>query len=163
VSVGSPRFLCLCKEILERGYSLRCSTFGSSMFPLLTTGSVIQVDPVAASDLRPGDVMVYRVGEAVVAHRLVQKSWELGRLRLWARGDSFPRHARGEDITPEQVLGRVATVDWGKGLKIKIDAGWGRALGIILGTIAPLIWRAAPALCRLKERLTPLWMGRIQS
>jgi signal peptidase I len=136
---------------------------GSSMFPLLKTGSVIHVEPVTAADLHPGDVMVYqRAGEAVVAHRLVQKSWKHGRLTLLARGDSFSRPAQ-EDVTPGQVLGRVVAVEWEKGMEIRIDAGWGRALGIILAAIAPLVWRVAPALSRIKGSLKPLWMGRTQS
>ena len=149
MSVGSLRFLSLCRETLGRGYSLRCNTMGSSMFPLLKTGSVIQVEPLAVDDLRPGDVMVYhRAGAAVVAHRLVQKFWENGRLTLVARGDSLPRSTR-EYINPEQVLGRVVAVDWGKGIKFRLDTVWGRALGIFLAGISPLVHRVYPVLSTL--------------
>ncbi len=155
MSVGSLRFLSLCRETLGRGYSLRCNTTGSSMFPLFKTGSVIQVEPVVAEDLRPGDVMVYQRGkEAVVAHRLVQKSWKLGRLTLVARGDSFPRQAL-EDITPEQVLGRVVAVDWGRGIEIRLDTAWGRALGILLAGISPLAHRVYPVLSKFWKQLYP--------
>lgn len=153
MSAGSPRFLSLCRETLGRGYSLRCSTLGFSMFPLLRTGSVIQVEPMAAADLRPGDVIVYqRAEEAVVAHRLVRKSWKHGRLTLVARGDSFPRSAR-EYINPEQVLGRVLAVDWGKGIKLRLDTACGRALGIFLGSISPLVRRVYPVLRNFGSRL----------
>ena len=149
MSVGSLRFLSLCRETLGRGYSLRCSTIGSSMFPLLKTGSVIQVEPVAAADLRPGDVMVYqRAGEAVVAHRLVRKSWKHGRLTLLARGDSFPRNAL-EDVAPEKVLGRVVAVYWGKGIKLRLDTAGGRVLGIFLASLSPLVQRVYPILNNL--------------
>lgn len=150
--VGSLRFLSLCKETLEHGYSLRCRTLGSSMFPLLRNGSLIQVEPVAVEDLRPGDVIVYqRAGETVVAHRLVGKSRKQGRLTLVTRGDSFSRDAL-EHIQPEQVLGMVVAVDWGRGLKMRIDAGPGRTLGIILGKLAPLF----------RWIYSALWMGLLR-
>jgi len=152
VSVGSLRFLSLCRETLGRGYSLRCRTLGFSMFPLLRTGSVVQVAPVAVEDLRPGDVIVYqRAGEAVVAHRLVGKSRKQGRLTLVALGDSFSRDTL-EHIQPEQILGIVVAIDWGRGLKMRIDAGPGRTLGVILGKLAPLS----------RMIYSALWMGLLR-
>ncbi|OGR25484.1 MAG: hypothetical protein A2139_13720 [Desulfobacca sp. RBG_16_60_12] len=128
---------------------------GSSMFPLLRTGSVIQVEPLAADDLRPGDVMLYhRAGKAVVAHRLVQKFWENGRLTLVARGDSLPRSTR-EYINPGQVLGRVVAVDWGQGVKIRLNTAWGKALGTFLASISPLAHRVYPVLSKFRKRFNP--------
>ncbi len=155
MSISSPWFLSLCQETLGHGYNLRCNTLGSSMLPLLRTGSVIQVEPIAVDELRPGDVMVYqREGEEVVAHRLVQKSWETGQLLLVARGDSFPRTAR-EYINPEQVLGRVVAVNWGHGIKFRMNTPWGKALGTCLASLSPLFQRVYPVLSKFWMRFNP--------
>jgi len=157
MSAGTIRFASLAQEILQRGYSLRCCTLGSSMFPLLKTGSIIQVESVHPEDLRLGDVVVYLrpAQNGVVAHRLIRMQWGKGGLILITRGDSFPWNCR-EQIEPEQVLGRVVSVDWWPGLTLRIDSGLGRWLGLILPWMGfPLSWAYLP-LRKVKERW-PRW------
>ena len=129
---GKPvRLLELSCAILEHGCHLRCSTVGSSMFPLFRTGSIIEVEPAAAATLRPGDAILYRRGTDLVGHRLVERGWEQDRLVLLTRGDSFHRSAV-EKVEPEQVLGRIISVELRPGLTLRIDSGLGRLLGLIL-------------------------------
>lgn len=47
----------------------------NSMLPSIKPGELIHIAPSARNHLHPGDVVVFRAGEAFVAHRLV---WERG-------------------------------------------------------------------------------------
>lgn len=151
MSPGSPRFAALFQEILQQGYSLRCHTLGSSMFPLLRSGSAIQVENVRVEDLRQGDVVVYHrpVQDKVVAHRLVRMEWEQGNLTLITRGDSFPQNAL-EYVNPKQILGRVISLEWGKCRRLRLDTGLGRLLGLVLERISFPLLRAFLLMKKLK-------------
>ena len=150
MELESAQFLALSREILGRGCSLRFQATGSSMFPAIPSGSVIRVEPAEPASLRPGDVIFYRHGIAGLAvHRLVGRRAVQGKVRLLTRGDSLPRGAV-EEVAPEQVLGRVAAVAW-RGLALRLDAGPGRALGLLLARMAPLALLLYPAWRRLKE------------
>lgn len=145
------------KEILARGYHLRFKVRGSSMLPFIRSGQMIQVAPVQVVDLRPGDVIFYRIrGGALAAHRLLKKQLVEGKMLLATRGDSLPA-SKVELVETEQILGRVVSIELGKGRKLRIDAGWGRVLGIWLARISPTIRWVYPPLSRLKGVLAGCW------
>jgi signal peptidase I len=133
----SPLVLEVAQNILQEGYGVLLKTRGDSMVPIIRSGGLIQVDPVRPDDLVLRDIVVYRQGDQVVAHRLVAKHQREGNLRLFTRGDAFSWQYR-EEISPEQVLGRVTAVRSPRGREIRIDAGWGRVLSLVLAATWPL-------------------------
>jgi hypothetical protein len=151
MSVESGAFLELSCEILNQGYRLRCRTMGTSMFPLLRPGNVIQVEPVTSDKLRRNDVIVYREGNALVGHRLLEKRMYQGRLVLITRGDAFPPGS-SEQIPAEKNLGRVVSVGLGRKREIRLNDGLGRLLGLFLAKTGYLFVRACRTLGKMKER-----------
>jgi signal peptidase I len=145
-------FLALSSEILGRGHGLCCRTIGSSMFPLIRSRSLIQVEPMKPDRLCPGDVVLYQSGEGLVAHRLISKEQQQGRTWLITRGDSYPWSAK-ERLAPEQVLGRVTAVEWPVGLKLRIDCGPGRRLTTLLALISPFLWLGYLAMNKVRRWL----------
>jgi len=150
------RFLIMSAEILRQGQDLHCRTLGSSMFPLIPYRSLIHVEPVTPDQLRPGDVILYRSGEVLVAHRLLRKETETGTPVLITRGDAFPWRAT-ERLAPEQVLGKVVTIEWRGGPKLRIDRNPGRRLGILLAKFSPWLFPGYLALSRIKQGLSRLF------
>lgn len=150
MQLSEGRFLVLSSEILKQGHGLHCRTLGSSMFPLIRSRSLIRVEPVEPAWLNRGDVILYQAGEVLVAHRLLRKEGRRDRLTLITRGDSFPWSAI-ERLAPEQVLGRVVAVEWPQGLKLRIDRGAGRRLGLLLARVSPFLWPAYLALSKIKQ------------
>lgn len=139
MKLDTSDFVALSRELLSRGHAIEFRVLGGSMLPCIRNGSLIRVKPVDPQDLRLGDVIFYYNDTPnIVAHRLIGKYQSQGRLKLLARGDSLPRSAV-EEVEPEQVLGRVVAAQWGKGLTIRLDTAWGRALGIVLAGISPLV------------------------
>jgi signal peptidase len=152
----SPLVLEVARSILEEGYGVLLKTRGDSMVPIIRNGGLIQVDPARPEDLHLRDIVVYRQGDQVVAHRLVARQQRQGNLRLFTRGDAFPWQAR-EEISPEQVLGRVTAVRSRRGREIRIDAGWGRVLSLVLAAAWPISQAIFLILVKLKGGWSRLW------
>jgi hypothetical protein len=79
---------------------------GNSMRPTLPAECEIEVVPLASAP-RPGQLIVFAVGDSLIAHRFVAR-----RAGFWiAQGDN----RRGPDypLRPEQVLGTVAAARLG--------------------------------------------------
>jgi signal peptidase I len=154
----SPLVLKVAQNILQEGYGVLLKTRGDSMVPIIRSGGLIQVDPVQPEGLLLRDIVVYRQGDQVVAHRLVAKRQQGENLRLFTRGDAaswqFP-----EEVSPEQVLGRVTAVRSPRGRKIRIDAGWGRGLSLVLAAACPIPQVMFLILVKLKTGLARLWRG----
>ena len=100
----------LSTELFARGLSVRFRAPGWSMHPTIDDGEVITVEPIEASEVKKGDIILYRINEGVIAHRVVgiQKS---GRAedRLILRGDAS--RVPDRPVAPEQVLGKVVSVE----------------------------------------------------
>lgn len=64
-----------------------------------------------APDLRIGDVIVWRSGARLLAHRLISKKQTGGSLVLTAKGDFLP--SRDRPISEPELLGRVVSVQKG--------------------------------------------------
>jgi signal peptidase I len=145
------------QELLRQGDAVLAPTQGGSMEPLIPAGALIEVEPRGIEALRRGDVIVYRSGEALVAHRLVGKTGAGADLRFITKGDAASWRLR-EEVAPGQVLGRVCAVSWPRGLRLRIDSGWGRMLSLALAVSWPvsqgiflLLVKAKSALDRLGQ------------
>jgi hypothetical protein len=146
----------LTEKMLREGEAVLVPTRGSSMSPLISDGCRLKVEPVAPHSLRLGDIILYRAGENLVAHRLVGKRGEGQDLRLLSKGDAFPWQAR-EKVAPEQIIGRVTAVRRRKGREIRIEAGWGRILSLVLAFTWPVSQGAYLLLVKVKTGVTHLW------
>lgn len=78
---------------------------GFSMWPLLKGKERLIVNPVPPAELIPGDLILYRMENQVICHRLIKKKKEENKYMLYARADtslSVP-----ELVKEEVFLGRV--------------------------------------------------------
>ncbi len=141
--------------MLRHGDAVLVPTQGASMQPLIPEGALIEVEPRGPEALRRGDIIVYRSGESLVAHRLVGKTGAGESLRLITKGDAASWGVR-EEVAPGQVLGRVGAVQWRRGLHLRIDSGWGRALSLILAVAWPVSQAGFGLLVKVKTGLDRL-------
>jgi hypothetical protein len=124
----------------ERGLPFSFRGLGRSMLPALRPGDEALFAPLRAAP-RPGEVLLYRAGDRLVAHRLIATHAD-GQLRL--RGDFLP--ADDPPVPRAAVLGHLVAVRR-NGRELRADAGW-------------LAWYAA-AIPRLSRR-APLALGVLQ-
>jgi signal peptidase I len=76
-----------------------------SMGPLIAEGCSMRVVPVPPTGSRTGDIIVFRDGNDLTAHRQIAQVRVLGKYLLLQKGD---RNARGSWIQRERVVGVVA-------------------------------------------------------
>jgi hypothetical protein len=78
------------------------------MFPFLRDGDVVHVAPCDVEELRVGDIIFYRSGDRLLAHRVVGfVNTPVGRC-VSARGDAFLQE--DPPVAEEDLLGRVELV-----------------------------------------------------
>src|SRR5438045_1392878 len=120
-----PDFL----SILESQNRFVATLSGSSMHPLLKNGDLIEVQK--SPRLKPGEIILFRFHEMLVAHRIVR----IEGAAIIAKGDAI---ARLERIEAAQVLGKVVSYRRNN-RTIRTDSGWVRLYGRLLPWSALLL------------------------
>ena len=104
---ASNLLLDLTTELLSQGATVRFRPSGRSMYPSIREGEVITVEPVAASDVKLADIVLYRSERGLIAHRVIEIASRDARVfRL--QGDASL--SCDEPVAAEQILGRVVGV-----------------------------------------------------
>ncbi|MDA2939277.1 hypothetical protein MYX75_13575 [Acidobacteria bacterium AH-259-A15] len=134
-ALASKLFLDLTAELLSRGTSVRFRPSGRSMYPSIREGELITVEPVGPSDIKRGDIILYRVdrgrptqssvlspqsSSGVIAHRVVGIKRTKGAAMTQSSVPS-PHHlfllqgdassCCDEPVAARQILGRVIRVE----------------------------------------------------
>ena len=70
-------FADVCVGLLNLGQGVRFKANGWSMYPTICDGEIINVEPVLPSQVRHGDIILYRSPRGVTAHRVVHIQKEM--------------------------------------------------------------------------------------
>jgi len=119
-------------EQLRRGQSVRMNIRGGSMHPLIQRGDIVVVRPVRFEETKVGDVVVYtrNFHHGFTVHRLIRKNRDHeGRECLTSKGDAN-RHG-DPAVYPEEVYGKVVTIERRDGRIIHLDARYRRLQGYL--------------------------------
>jgi len=95
-------------DLLIRSQTFRFRVASWSMYPTLRKGDRLTVEPVSATSLQVGDVILYHICGRLICHRVVALDTAEAGPRIITKGDA----AVGCDapLLPDQVLGRVVGV-----------------------------------------------------
>jgi hypothetical protein len=105
-------------EVIERDEDVPLKTFGLSMAPFIYGGDWVVVRRVGAEKIRLGDVVIYQAGNVFVAHRVICRREQDGRVYVTVKGDAH-LVAEGEIAAGEIVARIVALQRAGK--RIDLD------------------------------------------
>ena len=109
---ASKFLLDLTTELLSQGTTVHFRPSGRSMYPSIREGELITVEPVAASDVKLGDIVLYRSQRGLIAHRVVgsspTQSSVLSPHYFFLRGDASL--SCDQPVAAHQILGRVIRV-----------------------------------------------------
>ena len=132
---GAKIFPDLISDLLTNGHRVKFRAPGYSMHPTILHEDVITVEPVDASAVKVGDIILYRDQQSLIAHRFIKilkRSEKNSRsapqgpldrsdsptgvitstsetLRFILRGDARP--ACDDPINAEQILGKIVSVE----------------------------------------------------
>ncbi|MBN1492828.1 MAG: S24/S26 family peptidase [Candidatus Omnitrophica bacterium] len=81
---------------------------GFSMWPFVRQGQKLLIKKVSLKDLVIGDIILYRINDQMVCHRLIRRSLDAKKSHLYVRGDNSP--SAPECITNEMLLGKVVGI-----------------------------------------------------
>jgi len=119
------------RMVVEHGWCARLAVRGGSMRPLLREPMTLDVVALDGAP-RLGDVLVFRLGDDYVAHRLVGRRGNA----YVTSGDAHPENV--EYVNPAEVLGRVRAV-WSDATPTaqRVDTDLHRALGFLYARVRP--------------------------
>jgi len=115
-ALASNLLLDLTAELLSRGTTVRFRPSGRSMYPSIREGELITVEPVQPSDVKLGDIVLYRSQRGLIAHRVVGTEREQGTStqssvlspHYFLQGDASL--SCDQPVAGQQILGRVVRV-----------------------------------------------------
>lgn len=128
----------------------------------LAEGDSLWVQPVPVDVLQPGDVVAFRSGKMVLAHRIVGRSGE----NFLTQGDGNWRRDSAL-LAPDQVLGRVDAREHAGVRRTVVGGRRGRCRAAFLHVRAFLRWLLLGALAplyrllRVTRAVRLLWQPRI--
>ncbi len=83
---------------------VRLPMLSGSMLPAIPVGAFLEVEPATGEHCRPGDIVVYRAGDKLVAHRIIWRISLGGRRLFFEKGDT---NKRGSWIRGARICGLV--------------------------------------------------------
>ncbi|MBW2029125.1 MAG: hypothetical protein JRH06_05135 [Deltaproteobacteria bacterium] len=106
----------LCARLLREGTRVRFTAYGRSMYPTMRDKDIITVEPVLPSEVRRGDITLYRLNTSMIAHHVLKVTRpRSSSARITIGPDTWGRPT--ETIGADKVLGRVIQVERG-GVKL---------------------------------------------
>ncbi|MDB5042136.1 MAG: hypothetical protein JWN27_2862 [Candidatus Eremiobacteraeota bacterium] len=141
--------LALARVVVERGRQAKLAIRGVSMLPMLREPMTIVVEALRCP-ARVGDVLVFRAGDAYVAHRVLRCSGA----SYVTSGDAFPEVV--EHVDSGDVLGRVSAVlsDASPGA-VRIDTPFHQLRGVLYARARPARLALRRAIARTKRLCRP--------
>jgi phage repressor protein C with HTH and peptisase S24 domain len=120
----------LLREILKSSGQAKLPVTGTSMLSSIWPGDVLEVSRQNATDICPGEVVLFERDGRLLAHRVVEKVGGPERSFLITQGD---RQREPElPVSPEELLGRVtAIVRGGRRIEPRLTR-WGRVASWVL-------------------------------
>ncbi len=95
-------------EVLKSCGQAKLAVTGTSMFPAIRPGDMLEVRGQSMAEISPGDVVLCKRDEGFLAHRVVKKVSVKEGTVLITRGDAL--RAPDPPVSPEELLGRVTAI-----------------------------------------------------
>ena len=110
-------FADVCVELLSQGKGVRFKANGWSMYPTISDDEIINVEPVLPSQVRHGDIILYRSPRGLTAHRVIRVQEETNStvgsysppFQFTMRGDSLK--IDDPPVMSDQILGKVFSAE----------------------------------------------------
>ncbi|MBZ5701968.1 MAG: S24/S26 family peptidase [Acidobacteriia bacterium] len=116
-------------EALQDRGQVALRVYGASMLPWVRPDDIAMIHNASPETVRCGDVVLFRRGDRLFVHRIVEKRGLRLTRRFLAKGDANP-HADGV-IGREEILGRVVKLYRGNRL-IDLDSPGQLMLGLLI-------------------------------
>lgn len=145
----TSQFAMLCQAALQRGLQVRFLAHGQSMQPNVLNGDAVVAEPVAAQELRRGDIALTLGQHGVLLHRVIRRDPATN--RIVTRGDA----GQQEDTPAELVLGRAVCLER-DGKRISLQTPGTKLLHALRRQCRRVIQAGASRSPRLRAILAPL-------
>ena len=124
----------LVKELQEELFSITGEEWfrvlSGSMYPLIKVNDRVLVKKMDTGKLRAGDIILFKVDDKCIAHRIIKILKRDGRHLFYEKGDA---NQYANLISPESIMGKVTAIEK-NGHKLALKAGYIRIINYLLAT-----------------------------
>ncbi|MBU0763769.1 MAG: signal peptidase I [Bacteroidetes bacterium] len=99
------------ESLLREGMGVRVRVTGSSMRPFIRDNDIAVVESISEESLKKGDIIVYRMSQQYVVHRLLKIIISEYETLYVCKGDSCCR--KDMPVAAEHIYGRVSLIERG--------------------------------------------------
>ena len=120
-------------EQLRKGHSVRMNIKERCMHPFMRKSDIVTVKPIKFEEAKVEDVVLYtrNFHHGFTLHRLIRKRRnQEGREYLTTKGDAS--YHGDPAVYPEEVYGKVVTIERKDGRIVHLDTGYRRLQGYLL-------------------------------
>ena len=130
VKINNRVIVDFAESILDNDQNVSIKMKGYSMYPTLRPGDIGVIEHCATETLKTGDIIVFKAGGHLVAHRLIAIRKENNHFLFTAKGDK--NSFSDPEFSDEMLVGRIKEIQR-KGTKISTNAlsmKWNRFLSL---------------------------------
>lgn len=136
-------------EVFEKHGEGWFRIISGSMWPLIEAQDRILAERVDPSEVRPGDIILFKNCHVLVTHRVIRIFKRAGKTVIIQKGDAG---GSAGTIAPESILGKVVAIEK-NGRLLRLDRGWARFLNGFLGFKNCYCYRLNVKISVIKGRL----------
>ena len=120
-----------------------------SMHPLIDINDKVLVKRIFPSEVRLGDIILFKSDDALVMHRVIKIEEQNGRMMILQKGDA----SLNAGVTDsESIIGKVVAIEK-KGKILSLDSGRGKVINNFLGFINSVFYRFNLKISGIKQWL----------
>lgn len=135
LKIQKEAVLGLLKDSIEEAGLVNFEIFGESMYPFLRVDDRVLVKHISPQELKPGDIVAYRVSGDLLSHRFIYSVKKEGSPSGFiTKGDNavdFDPYI----VLPGQILGKVICIER-RGVKINLEEPFWRAISSFIGGLS---------------------------
>lgn len=104
----SHQLIDLVESLLDENHSLSFRMHGNSMFPTLRDGDLGYVEKCSYNELLIGDILVFKVQDKLIAHRLIEQSRHNDTEQFLTKGDK--NNFKDKVFGQKELIGKVTHI-----------------------------------------------------
>jgi signal peptidase I len=123
---------------------------GNSMIPLIEIGDKIILEPIIASHIKPGEIIVFKKREDLIVHRIIDRYYLNGRYIFTHKGDNSSKTGI---LKEDDIIGKVKKIIAPTGKIKSEDISW-QEKNRILSFISFRSWELLESMYKIGKFLT---------
>jgi len=148
----------LTDDLLAENRQVKLKCMGYSMFPFLKKGDSVTLGKCSMSEVKPGDIVVFKSDNKWVAHRAIKRKNTGGEECLVTRGDTC-RH-KDPCVTEKNFIGKINSYTRNN-KETNLKKFFPKYIGLLIARLSPIISLLLILNLWVFKKITNIWKNTV--